>query len=143
MTRYDPSNRARLARLIKASEALRAAANAFGEALDDAPLDQRGLIVEANEIDDDLVDDLVDRLADRLGVPDDSEERRTVTTRKAARDSLELASRVIAGELTGLVERIVDVVDARATPALEEAERAALATYAVPAPTPTITRGRG
>lgn len=52
MTRYDPSARSRLARLLEAGEALRATAEAYGEALNDAPLPSAGLSVGLHEVDD-------------------------------------------------------------------------------------------
>lgn len=109
MDRYDPPTRARLARLLEASEALRAAANAFGEALDDAPVPSEGLVVGLHEDEEPPPDRVL----------------------------------VHAEFLDDLVERLTGVVDDAARSALAEAERAALATYAVPAPTPTpAKRGR-
>lgn len=52
MRRYDPGTRSRLARLLEAGEALRAAAAAYSEALDDAPVASAGLSVGLHEIDD-------------------------------------------------------------------------------------------
>ena len=118
MTRYDPSNRARLARLLEAGEALRAAAEAYGEVLDDAPVPSEGLSVAVVSYDGDL--------------------------RVLADASKQKHLALLHAEfLHDLVERLTGVVDDAARSALAEAERAALATYAVPAPTPTpAKRGR-
>jgi len=77
MTRYDPPTRARLQRLLEASEALRAASLAYHEALDEAPVPSEGLSVGLHEDDGDgdgavhaeFLDDLVERLT---GVVDDA-----------------------------------------------------------------------
>jgi hypothetical protein len=142
MTGPDPSSRARLRRLLEAGEALRAAAEAFDDALDDAPFDQVGLRIEVSGVDDDNVNDLVDRVADRLGVADDAEERRSVPTLKAARDVLELANRILACELTDVVERLTGVVDARVTPVLADVERALVADLA-PKADPPVSSPKG
>ncbi len=77
-TRYDPPTRARLQRLLEASEALRAASLAYHEALDEAPVPSEGLSVGLHEDEGDgarvlvhaaLLDDLVERLT---GVVDDA-----------------------------------------------------------------------
>jgi hypothetical protein len=147
MQKYDPTRRLRLQALLAASEALRRAAADFASALDDAPLPQAGLSVFTGNMEDvDVVDDVIDAVADRLGVAEDSDERRTVTTRKAARERLEHVARVSVLDVEDIIERLAEVVSAAATPALAEEERAALATYATtPATTPTTTptkRGR-
>jgi hypothetical protein len=119
------AKRALLRAMLDAGEALRAAAVAYVEALENLPgdLSTHGLTAEVDGVDDDDVDALVDKIADKLGVPDDSEERRTVPTRMAAREALEHADRIIAGEVADVVERLTGVVDARATPALAQLER--------------------
>jgi hypothetical protein len=122
----DPhSKRALLRAMLDAGEALRAAAVAYAEALDRLPGDvsTHGLRAEVSGVDDYDVNGLVDKLADLLCVPDDSELRRTVPTRKAAREALEHADRIIAGEVADVVERLTGVVDARVTPALASIER--------------------
>jgi len=129
-SKYDPSRRLRLQALLSASEALRRAAADFTSALDDAPLPQAGLSVFTGNMEDvDVVDDLIDAVADRLGVAEDSDERRTETTRKAARERLEYVARVSALEVEDILERLTEVVSAAAIPALAEEERAARATY--------------
>lgn len=127
---FRPSNdphakRLLLRNMLEAGEALRAAAVAYVEALDRLPgdLSTHGLHAEVDGVDDDDVNALVDKVADKLGVPDDSEERRTVPTRMAAREALEHADRIIAGEVADVVERLTGVVDARVTPALAGIER--------------------
>jgi hypothetical protein len=122
----DPhAKRALLRAMLDAGEALRAAAVAYAEALDRLPGDvsTHGLRAEVSGVDDYDVNGLVDKLADLLCVPDDSELRRTVPTRKAAREALEHADRIIAGEVADVVERLTGVVDARVTPALAGIER--------------------
>lgn len=117
--------RAVLVRLLEAGEALRAASTAWAEALDRLPHAMAlGLHAEVDGVDGDDVERLVDRLADRLGVPDDSEERRTVPVQLEAREALERADRIAASELEDVVERLVGVVSARVTPALAQVERA-------------------
>ena len=119
MPHYDPSSRARLVRLLEAGEALRAAAEAYGEALDDAPVPSEGLSVAVVSYDGDL-----QVLAD------------------ASKKHLALLH---AEFLHDLVERLTGVVDDAARKNLAEAERAALATYdkAKPDEPPTPTkRGR-
>jgi len=141
---YDPTRRLRLQALLAASEALRRAAADFASALDDAPLPQAGLSVFTADMEDvDVVDDVIDAVADRLGVAEDSDERRTVTTRKAARERLEHVARVHANEVEDIIERLAEVVSAAATPALAEEERAALATYATTPATPATATKRG
>jgi hypothetical protein len=132
----DPhSKRAALRAMLEAGEALRAAAVAYVEALGNLPgdLSTHGLHAEVDGVDDDGVNGLVDKLADLLCVPDDSELRRTVPTRKAAREALEHADKIAASELDDVVERLTGVVDARVTPALAGVERELLRDFACPA----------
>ena len=100
MTRYDPPTRARLQRLLEAGEALRAAAEAYGEALDEAPVPSAGLSVGLHENDDE------GETAGEAGVL------------------------LHAEFLANAIERLTGVVDAAARKALTEAERAALAAFA-------------
>jgi hypothetical protein len=92
--------RARLRHLLEASEALRAAASAFHEALNDAPVTSAGLSVGLHEDDDEgetsvgqtllhaeFLSDVVERLT---GVVDDH-----------ANKLLAKAERALAAELTG------------------------------------------
>ena len=91
MTRYDPPTRARLQRLLEASEALRAASLAYHEALDEAPVPSAGLYVGLHEDDGDgearvlvhaeLLDDLVERLT---GVVDGAARKALAEAERAA-----------------------------------------------------------
>ena len=117
---YNPSSRVLLARLLEAGETLRAAAEAYGEALDDAPVPSEGLSVAVVSYDGDL--------------------------RVLSESDKKHLALLHAEFLHDLVERLTGVVDDAARKNLAEAESAALATYAKAKPDeepPTPTkRGR-
>jgi hypothetical protein len=88
--RYDPSTRARLRSLLEAGEALRAAAEAYGEALTDAPVASAGLSVGLHEDEGDgarvlihaeFLADVIERLT---GVVDDATRKVLAEAERAA-----------------------------------------------------------
>lgn len=93
--------RARLRHLLEAGEALRTAAEAFHEALNDAPLTSAGLSVGLHEVDDDEGETAVGQTLLHAEFLSDVVERLTGVVDDHANKMLAKTERALAAELTG------------------------------------------